>query len=227
MADLELLSSQLHAALRVAAPTADGRHFIPIVLTEFERVAARFPIFFCKNAETGDFYAGTMLGFKPGETVALEASDRADANLLADVVRAGFYIVEDAIAIDPAHVRFGGVAGETLFEDGDRPAVALRRVQRALGQLHVGLGQTEALLKRLLALKLIEPIDLSFQFDDGERLTLEGLYTISRDALAEIDDAVALELFRAGHLAAIYAVIASLQHVPRLARIRNDSLAAA
>ncbi|WP_010185892.1 SapC family protein [Sphingomonas sp. PAMC 26605] len=226
MPDLELLSSQLHAGLRVAAPAARGRHFIPIVLAEFERVAARSPIFFCKNAETGEFYAGTVLGFKPGETVALDASDSADADQLFDVVRAGFYIVQDDIAIDPQHARFGSGVGEALFEDGDRPATALRRVQRALGQLHAGLGHTETFLKRLLALKLIEPIDLSFQFDDGDRLVLDGLYTISRDALADIDDAVAVELFRDGHLAAIYAVIASLHHMTRLARIRNDSLSA-
>lgn len=227
MPDLELLSSQLHEGLRAVAPAASGRHFIPIVLAEFEWVAARFPILFCKNAETGAFYAGTVLGFKPGETVALDSSDSAMANQLFDVERAGFYIVEENIAIDPTHVRFGSGLGEALFEDGDRPATALRRVQRALGQLHAGLGHTEAFLTRLLALKLIEPIDLSFQFDDGERLVLEGLYTISRDALAEIDDAVAVELFRHGHLAAIYAVIASLHHIPRLARIRNDSLSAA
>lgn len=227
MADLELLNAQLHAGLRAAAPQANGRHFVPIVLAEFERVAARFPILFCKNAETGEFYAGTVLGFRPGETVALDPSNSADANQLSDVVRAGFYILQDDIAIDPSHPRFGAATGEALFEDGDRPTTALRRVQRALGQLHSGLGQTEAFLKRLLTLKLIEPIDLSFQFDDGERLVLEGLYTISRDALAEIDDAVVVELFREGHLAAIYAVIASLHHMTRLARIRNDSLSAA
>jgi hypothetical protein len=113
-----------------------------------------------------------------------------------------------------------------VFEEEGLPAAALRRVQSALSQLHAGLPRTEQFLKRLLALKLVEPIDLSFSFDDGERLVLEGLYTISRDALAELDDVAVIGLFRQGDLALAQSVLGSQQHLSRLARLRNDRLVA-
>ncbi|MCY1175020.1 SapC [compost metagenome] len=224
MATLEVLSTDHHAGLRLGPPLSADRHFVQIVLDEFESVAARFPILFTKHPETGAFYAGALLGLKPGENIAAGSGDGAAVDRLFDLVRQGFFISGDHIAIDPAHTRFVRAGGQPVFDDGGTPAVALRRVQSALSQLHAGLPQTEQFLKRLLARKLVEPIDLSFRFDDGERLALEGLYTISRDALAELDDAAVIDLFRQGDLALAHAVLGSQHHISRLAHLRNDRL---
>lgn len=226
MATLEVLNTDNHAALRLGPPLSADRHFVQIVVEEFESVAARFPILFTKHPETGAFYAGALLGLKPGENIFSGTGDGAAVEGLLDLVRQGFYISGDHIAIDPAHPRFSGTGRQRVFEEEGLPAAALRRVQSALSQLHAGLPRTEQFLKRLLALKLVEPIDLSFSFDDGERLVLEGLYTISRDALAELDDAAVIGLFRQGDLALAQSVLGSQQHLSRLAHLRNDRLVA-
>ncbi|MEJ8629766.1 SapC family protein [Sphingomonas sp. I4] len=90
--------------------------------------------------------------------------------------------------------------------------------------LHTGLPETEGFIARLMANKLVEPIELSFQFDNGESLRLDSLYTISLDALHALPDAAALTLFRNGDLQLIYAVTASVRHIPYLAARRNDRL---
>jgi hypothetical protein len=69
---------------------------------------------------------------------------------------------------------------------------------------------------------LIEPIDISLTFADGERLSLQGLYTVSLDRLRDVDDAAALRLFRAGHLQLVYTMAGSLRHLGRFARVRNQ-----
>jgi len=223
----EVLNSQMHATLSIAAPSVDERLFVQVVAAEFEAAAARFPILFTKNAETGAFFAGAMLGFKPGQPLFADSRDRIDAQRLFDVEREGFYVSDDSIVIDRDHPRFGGVDGKPVFDWEGKPDEPLRRVQRALAQLSVGLDATDLFIRACLDLKLIEPIDMTFRFDDGEQLALEGLYTISRDALGGLDDAAALDLFRRGWLQLAYAVIGSLQHVPRLARLHNDRLAEA
>ncbi|RYE95821.1 MAG: hypothetical protein EOO77_42180 [Oxalobacteraceae bacterium] len=120
MATLEVLNIHTHATLQMAAPTSGDRHFVQVVLDEIESAGAHFPILFCKNAETGDFYAGAMLGLKPGENLVRDEPDGEQASRLHDVVREGFYIAEDAIAIDPQHPRFGVGDGLAVFEaDGD------------------------------------------------------------------------------------------------------------
>ena len=101
---------------------------------------------------------------------------------------------------------------------------ALRRVQSAIGNLHQGLEPTDALIQRFLDYKLLEPIDISLSFDNGETLRLDGLYTVSLDRLHALPDASVLTMFRCGDLQLAYAQSASVRHLRTLARRRNDSL---
>jgi hypothetical protein len=89
----------------------------------------------------------------------------------------------------------------------------------------MGLTDTDAFIRALLDLKLIEAIDISLSFDDGQTLRLQGLYTVARDSLRDLGDTDALRLFRAGHLQLAYAMLVSLEQIPLMARRRNQRLA--
>jgi len=91
--------------------------------------------------------------------------------------------------------------------------------------LHEGIKQTAGLVRDLMNLKLLEPIDVSLSFDDGQRLKLEGLYTVSRDSLRELEDVHVLRLFRSGHLQLAYTIAGSLNQLAVLAHVRNRKLA--
>jgi hypothetical protein len=217
---IELLDPRVHGHLRLRAASADAPHFVQVVTGEFAAAAARCPILFSKEGATGAFYAGALFGFKAGENLLGSVEERGGFNPLM-LQREGFFISEKNIAIDRESPRFSETAGEPLFDGGQQPADGLRAIQRTLGSIHEGLEHTRAYIAALLELKLIESIDISLAFDGGERLTLQGLYTVSLDHLRDIDDAAALRLFRAGHLQLAYIMAASLQHIPRLARLRN------
>ncbi len=77
-----------------------------------------------------------------------------------------------------------------------------------------------------MRLKLVEPIDISLEFDDGQRLSLDGLYTISRDNLNELTDSDTIALFRCGYLQAAITMSISLNQINVLARRRNNRLTA-
>src|SRR3546814_17443256 len=77
-------------------------------------------------------------------------------------------------------------------------------MQGGMGKLTVGIEESDAFIAALLAHKLIESLDISLRFDDGETLRLEGLYSIGLDALHDPDDAAVLDLFRLGHLQLAY-----------------------
>jgi len=162
-----------------------------------------------------------MFGFRPQEPPF--AVD--DAFVPLDMERQAFFISGADIAIDPEHPRFAAADGQPLFDEEGQPGDRLRRVQRALGQLHTGLERSQAFIRALLELKLIEPIDISLRFDDGETLQLQGLYTVARNSLHELGDADALSLFRSSHLQLAYTMLASLEHIPLMAERRNRRLA--
>ena len=218
-----------HASVRLRPHVPEIPHFVEITGGEFPAAAAICPIFFAKNPETGAFYAGALFGFKPGEVLFGGPEGAPPPYVPLDRQRTGFYVAGDEIAIDLDNSRFArsGSEGEELFDEDGEPSPALRQIQRMLGQLVRGKQETDAFIARLLELRLIEPVDISLRFDDGDNLVLDGLYTISLDALRELDDDEVLKLFRSGHLQWIYLVAGSLTQVGRLAERRNRMLAGA
>ena len=225
MQTLEYLNAQDHARLAITTGHAANRHFAQIVADEFLPAMLDYPILFTKHPETGAFYAGVIMGLEPGEN--LVAHDGVLPGYRpADLVRQGFFVREGQIAIDPADPVFAP-SGEPVFDASSQPTPTLRRVQQAIQLLDKGLAETDAAIARLVANRLVEPIDISFDFDDGSHLRLDGLYSISLDSLHALPDEVALDLFRRGDIQLAYAQTMSLRHVGRLAQIRNDRLAAA
>jgi hypothetical protein len=87
--------------------------------------------------------------------------------------------------------------------------------------LQAGIEATDVFIRALNDLKLIEPIDISLTFG-GELLTLQGLYTVSLDAIRELDDAAALRVLRSGHLQLAYTMNVSLKQIPILAQLRDQ-----
>jgi hypothetical protein len=217
----ELLDFASHGHLRLRTRTDATPHFVQIVVSEFTSAAACCPILFTKEAATGRFYAGAMFGFKPGESFIDDLTSRGGFTPLS-LQRDGFFISEEHIAIDRNNARFSATEGEPLFDDARLPSSRLRQIQRALGQLHAGIEQTDAFIRALNELKLIESIDVSLTFFGGELLTLQGLYTVSLDAIRELNDAAALRLLRSGHLQLAYTMNASLKQIQILAQLRNQ-----
>ncbi|WP_420138193.1 SapC family protein [Sphingomonas sp.] len=226
MTQLELLNQHVHGDLHLRAWEETSRNFIPLAASEFTAAAAYYPILLTKNAHTGQFYAGAMLGLKPGENLFLDGRGRLSGYRPLDLERQAFFISGEEIAVDRTHPRLGESDGTPLFEDDGRPADPLRRIQRALAQLNSGMAETDQFLQAMLGAELIEPIEVALNFDDGERLILQELYTVSSDRLQQLPDDQVLDLFRRGYLQLAYAQIGSLKQIGSLARRRNDRLSA-
>lgn len=223
---LELLNANDHAGLRLGPVPGAPPPFVQIVLDEFASAATLAPIFVTRAESTGEFYAGAILALKPEEPPLVTREELAGQFEPLDWTRRGFHVVEEQVAIDPADARFTDPAGEPLFGGDGAPSPALTGMAQSLGRLKAGIDATRAFIDAAMAHKLIEPIDVSLKFDDGERLNLAGLYTVSLDAIGELDDAAALALLRAGHLQAAFTMAQSVRQLGRLARVRNARLAA-
>src|SRR3546814_8202958 len=89
------------------------------------------------------------MGLEPGENLL------AEEGLLpgyrpADLVRQGFFVVDDKIALDRDDAIFDR-AGEALFDADGEPCERLGRIRLAVQPLHHGLPETAAIIARLLA----------------------------------------------------------------------------
>lgn len=221
--NVTILDPAAHAGLRAAARLPTHRHFVEIAPREVAQAASTYPVLVTKDADSGGFLLGVVLGFEEGENLFADAMDAGAAYRPLQIQREGFWIADERLAADLDHPRFG-TAGEALYDDG-APTPFLDGVAEALRELRSGPPMAAAFLGRLAALNLLAPLDLELSFDNGSRHVLEDLYTINGEALRGIDDAAALELFRRGWLQLAYLVINSLKHVPALAKRKNEGIA--
>jgi hypothetical protein len=226
MTQIVPLSKETHRSLivdgRAAAAYGDNRHFVRVIVKEFPELLVHYPILFTKHPQTGEFYCGAMLGFEEGENLFLEEwTDRQFYRPLS-LQRGPFYSQGPDLAIDLDDPRVGAEGGKPLFTEQGQPTLYLQSIIWAFQDLNPGVEMTRLFIARLLELKLIEPIDLEAEFDDGSKRQCVGLYTIDQEVLSGLPNEVVVELFRRGYLRLIHYMIASLKQVPVLARKKNS-----
>lgn len=226
MSNIVILNSQAHRELRVDASASarlgDNQRFVPVVLAEFAALAAHYPIFFSKDADTGAFYCGAMLGFDDGENLFL--AEGRDAYRPLQIQRGPFVTVGADLAIDLDNPRLSQTKGERLFTDAGETTPYLESIKQLFRVLYPGIEKTKIFIAALLELNLIEPVDLDVGFDDASKRMITGLYTVAQEALRALPDEKVLQLFRSGFLQLIYLMIASLKQVPVLAQKKNRRL---
>lgn len=223
MSRFELLNNRQHQNLRMTHDEKTLPHFTPIVVSEFSSAAASCPIVFIKHPESGEFIAGAIFAFKPDEPPLKSQDERGGFEPIFFQSR-GFFVTQESIAIDREDPRFREDMGDSLFTDTLQPAECLRKIQNALGALQVGQEKTREFIQVIMNHKLIEPINLSFQFDQGEPIRLRGLYTVSLDGLNQLDGETIASFFKAGYLELVYLMGFSLKQFSVLAYLRNERL---
>jgi len=228
MTNIVILNSQDHRSLRVqgeaASALGDNKRFVQIAVTEFSHLIVQCPILLSKDADTGAFYCGAMLGFDEGENLFLREGKGHDGYRPLNLQRMPFYAAGDVLAIDLDHPRVSSERGERLFADSGEPTRYLQAISASFRELKPGLEMTKVFIATLLKLKLVEPIDINVSFDDGSKRNIVGLYTIDQGALEALPDDTVINLFRRGYLRLIDALIASLKQVPVLAQKKNARL---
>ena len=223
---IALLDNQAHRTLRVqtepSARYGDNQRFVPVVINEFSLLVVHYPILLSKDAETGAFYCGAMLGFDEGENLFVDEGRNVYRPL--NLQRGPFCTAGGDVAIDLDNPRVGVPTGELLYTPSGDPTPYLESIVELMRSLRPGLERTKVFVDTLLQLRLFAPLEIDAQFDDGTSRDVYGLYTIDQEALRALPDAAALELFRRGYLQLIYLMLASLKQVPVLAQKKNRRL---
>ena len=223
--NIVVLNTHTHAKLRVhagaSAELGDNQRFVPVAISEFPALALHYPILLSKDAETGTFYCGVMLGFDESENLFLPELQAKSVYRPLNLQRGPFYSSGTDLAIDLDHPRVARTGDQALFAESGDPTPYLSSMMNLMRELRPGLERTKLFIATLLNLKLVEPVKIDARFDDGSRRDVAGLYTINRQSLQEMSDADVVELFRRGYLQLIYHLLASLPHVSVLAQKKN------
>lgn len=228
-----LLNNIDHAAMRVIATrsAAYGDNVMSALTwpDEFRTLQAHYPIVFQKNGE-GGYDALALFGFQQGENLFLD-TDRWDApEIPLSIQRQPFLIGTDGtelvVHVDLDSPRLSRDQGEPLFLPQGGNTEYMERMASVLRAIHLGLEGARSFTAALLQHNLLESFVLDITLDDGSDNRLAGFYTIHEERLAALDGAALAGLHAAGHLQAIYMVLASLSQFRALIDRKNRRHAA-
>lgn len=237
-----LLNNVDHGDLRVlgghGAAFGDALNQVLVLPTEFEEAQREYPLFFRQDAD-GAFQTIALLGLVRDENLFLEAGGWRARYVPAVQQRGPFSIAlqgerdadapapELMIHVDLDHPRLSRTEGEPLFLPAGGNAPYLQQVSRLLGAIYDGLEIAPAMFAAFEDLALIEPIALEIKFDDHRTYELPGLFTISRQGLADLAAGDLLRLHQSGLLRAAQWVVSSMGNLQALIDLKTRKLAQA
>lgn len=203
---------------------------------EFTNVQREYPIFFQKDADTGEFQAVALFGFKQNENLYLSESGWNANYIPALMTREPFLIGFQAaergaeptpvIYVDMEHPRIASKGeGEPVFLPQGGNTAFIDAVAKNLMLIHEGVTMSKNMFDAFLALELIESCTLDIEFNNGEKFKSNNYYTINQEAFYALGDENLVRLHQCGFLHYAYMVIASLGNLPTLIARRNKTIA--
>lgn len=232
-----LLNNIAHKDLRVitryGAEFGDNVGTMLVVPTEFADVQREYPIFFRKDATTGEFTSFALLGFSKDENLFLEDGAWKAAYVPGVIARGPFLIgfqerregaevQKDAVIhVDLDDPRISSTEGEPVFLPQGGNSRYLDRVASILNGIRTGLEVSKAMFAAFAAADLIEPVKIEVKFNSEEQYDLLGLHTINQKKLAELDAETLHQLNRSGFLQGAFLVLSSLGNVQRLIEMKG------
>uniref|UniRef100_UPI004048A7FA SapC family protein n=1 Tax=Shewanella sp. TaxID=50422 RepID=UPI004048A7FA len=232
-----LLNSIDHKDLKVntrrSAALGDNLWYSVTFPQEFRSIQAHYPIFFHKDAATGQFYSVALFGFAQNENLFLSDAGWNATYVPLTVRRQPFLIgqqtvredgverLQRVIHIDLDHPRVSQTEGEALFLPYGGNTPLLDEVGEMLEVIHHGLIDSQRFIETLIEYQLLESFTLDIELDNGKKHQMIGFYTINENTLAELSAEALAQLHQQGYLQAIYMALASQSNISDLLNLKN------
>ena len=229
------LDSAAHRNLKVPMPVADWSvaaklHSIFMAAVEFADACRDFPIVFVR--------AGTDPGGKPQiapvavfglsaeENLFIQPDGQWRASYMPAVLRLYPFAIgrideqNFALCVDSAWSALSQGSGEALFNAQGEATEFTRQVVAQAEKTEEEVQRTRLVGERLMQLELLREMRFDVDLPDGQKLAVEGFFTVDEEKLKALPDATLLELARNGLLGLIQAHLISMANMRRLAEWR-------
>ena len=240
MTNHQILSNETHRDYRIITDRSnalgDGVMHAMTFPLEFMAIQSHYPIFFCKDPETGNFYPTALFSLEENENLFLN-NNQWTANYIPMMVEKGPFLIgfessaehEDdkdnpVVALDMNSPRVSLTAGQPLFNESAEPTEFLKDTVKLLDTIHRGHEQNKNFLNSLLENDLLESCTIKLSLIDGSQRELIDFFTINETKLAQLNGTTLEKLNSETYLQAIFMVIASHTRVTSLIDKKNATL---
>lgn len=242
MANPVQLDNIAHKNLKIRAfPPTQASHQVSVARVfpgEILQLQPDYPVFFTRDAASGNFELVALFGFSEKENLYLVGGSWDALYIPLSIRRQPFLIgyqqkFEDGVPrrapvvhIDLDHPGVSEAEGEPIFLDHGGASPLLENITSILMQIHEGHQLAIRFSEALTALGLIEPVALEMCFDDGTTHNLAGLYTLNEEQLNRLSAQQLTQLRQHNFLQYSYVILASVSNLQKLVNRKNTKLKA-
>lgn len=230
------LNSSQHGSLKLFPANnidyAKGTHFAHLVAPEFGPAAAVFPIVFIENSESQELEPVVMLGFEPGQNLAINDEGQWGAPFVPATIRQypfGYSTVEAqpdkwVLVFDEDSDILNEEKGEPLFDENGEQTEVLESVMQFIAELQGAAAATEEFCRYMKEKGLFAPLNL--RIPRGETtLAIDDVQGIDETKFNELPDETIIEIKNRGYLPLMYAHLLSLSQIDRMVVLDSEAAA--
>jgi hypothetical protein len=231
-----LLNQVVHKHVKVSKTTdykfAKDLNSVLITGHEFMESAKHYPIAFLRDKNRNEIMPLALLGLRSEENLFVDNEGKwKEGSYIPAFFRRYPFVLADgqgeagaySVSVDAAFEGFDSDDGMPLFDEEGKPTEELNHVIEFLKQYQTNFMLTQELLNKLDEFGLFQEFSADITLPAGEKVAFRGLMRIDEKALMNLDDEKALELYRKGFLAWIYAHLFSLSNFRPMGQLIVDA----
>jgi hypothetical protein len=187
-----------------------GINAVPLMAVEFLRAADEYAIVFTQAGD--EVMPAVVLGVRGDQNLYLSPDRKWQADYIPAFIRRYPFVFSSSadgqtltLCIDESHpgVNTEG-RGERLFDDAGRPSGYTERVLKFLQEYQAHFERTRTFCRRIKELDLLEPMQAQVTTPKGEKLTLNGFLSVSREKLRALSPEALATLAKTDELELLY-----------------------
>lgn len=187
-----------------------GINAVPLMAVEFLRAADEYAIVFTPAGD--EVMPAVVLGVRGDQNLYLSPDSSWQAEYIPAFIRRYPFVFSSTadgktltLCIDESHPGVNGDGrGERLFDDAGKPSAYTERVLKFLQEYQAHFERTRSFCKRIQELGLLEPMQAQVTTPQGDKLTLSGFLSVSREKLRALPPEALATLARTDELELLY-----------------------
>lgn len=191
---------------------------LPLMAVEFPQAAPEYAIVFAGNAEA--VMPAVILGVRGNENLYLTRNNEWEAKYIPAFARRYPFIFSSSedgktftLCIDEGFSGFNKEGkGQRLFTDDGKPTPYVDNVLKFLQEYRTQFLRTQAFCKKLIELKLLEPMQAQFTLGSGEKMSLTGFMVADRKKINALPGDVLAEMAKTDQLELLYLHLQSMRN---------------
>ncbi len=205
-------------------------HLASVMVHEFSRSAATYPIVFLEDKVNDKFRPVVMLGLEEGENLFVQ-DGKWQASYIPAIIRRYPFALSKAgdedryvICIDEDSEFLNKDEGQAIFNEDGTASEVMERVKKYLTELQQMDMFTEKFCQDMKAENMFTPLNMKVRIGN-EIKNVGGAYVINEERFNDLNDEKFLELRKKQYVPVIYSHLSSLAQIERLLTFKDKSRA--